>query len=110
MYANIYVLLQMNLKWEHKTRREKLWTEYSPKHSILLTQAIICVLLIFDCGTQGSTHITIQAINNHEQEVILEHEGVRWRVDMRKMQQDRIGQFSRLLRKQCKVRYLVRDI
>ena len=48
MFTSIFDLCprpQMPLKWEHKAKTETKWTEYSPKHSIQLSQANIWLCL-----------------------------------------------------------------
>merc|ERR1719201_553290 len=51
---------QRQMKWEHKAWSEKTWTEYSPKHSMQLSQAF----------------------REKEHVIILEQEGKKWRVDL----------------------------
>ena len=37
---------QRPMKWEHKTKSDKSWTEYSPEQSMQLSQAIMLIDLV----------------------------------------------------------------
>ena len=96
------------MKWEHKSKREKTWTEYPPDHNMQLSQARqSCVsrstIFIWSCCTY-LTSLT-QAFRDKERVVILDHEGKKWRVDLDKMEQKPVVQpFLQIKRRQ--VRYL----
>merc|ERR1711934_926759 len=62
---------QRPMKWEHKTKSEKSWTEYSPEHSMQLSQAL-----------RAEEHLV----------VLKNDEGKKWIVDLYKMEQKPVVQ------------------